>query len=71
MCRKIEKNNIKKLLNGGNIVESIKLSFEAVMPIFILMSLGYILKKIKLADKKSVDVVNGWVFKIFLPVLLF
>ncbi|MBR2916227.1 MAG: AEC family transporter [Clostridia bacterium] len=52
-------------------MESIKLSFEAVMPIFILMSLGYILKKIKLADKKSVDVVNGWVFTIFLPVLLF
>ncbi len=52
-------------------MESIKLSFEAVMPIFILMSLGYILKKIKLADKKSVDVVNGWVFRIFLPVLLF
>ncbi len=52
-------------------MESIKLSFDAVMPIFILMSLGYILKKIKLADKKSVDAVNGWVFKIFLPVLLF
>lgn len=52
-------------------MESIKLSFEAVMPIFILMSLGYILKKIKLADKKSIDVVNGWIFKIFLPVLLF
>ena len=50
---------------------SIKLSFEAVMPIFILMSLGYMLKKIKLADKKSIDVVNGWVFKVFLPVLLF
>ena len=52
-------------------MESIKLSFEAVMPIFILMLLGYVIKKIKLADKKSVDVVNGWVFKIFLPVLLF
>jgi len=52
-------------------MESIKLSFEAVMPIFILMLLGYVIKKIKLADKRSVDVVNGWVFKIFLPVLLF
>ncbi len=52
-------------------MESIKLSFEAVMPIFILMLLGYTLKSIKLADKKSVDVVNGWIFKIFLPVLLF
>lgn len=52
-------------------MESIKLSFEAVMPIFILMLLGYVIKKIKLADKKSLDVINKVVFKIFLPVLLF
>ena len=52
-------------------MESIKLSFEAVMPIFILMMLGYIIKRIKLVDKRSIDVVNKLVFKIFLPVLLF
>lgn len=52
-------------------MESIKLSFEAVTPIFILMALGYFIKKIKLADKKSIDVINKLVFKIFLPVLLF
>ena len=52
-------------------MESIKLSFEAVMPIFILMLLGYVIKKIKLADKKSLDVINKVIFKIFLPVLLF
>lgn len=52
-------------------MESIKLSFEAVMPIFILMSTGYFIKRIKLADKKSLDVINKLIFKIFLPVLLF
>lgn len=52
-------------------MESLKLSFEAIMPLFILMLLGYLIKKIKLADKKSIDVVNKLIFKIFLPVLLF
>ncbi len=52
-------------------MESIKLSFEAIMPIFILMVLGYAIKKIKLADKKSFGVMNKVIFKIFLPVLLF
>ncbi len=52
-------------------MESIKLSFDAVMPIFLLMALGYFIRKIKLADKKSLDVINKLIFKIFLPVLLF
>ena len=52
-------------------MESIKLSFNAVMPIFILMALGYFIKKIKLADKKSLDTINKVIFKIFLPLLLF
>lgn len=52
-------------------MESLKLSFEAVMPIFILMMIGYFIKRIKLADKKSLDVINKLIFKIFLPVLLF
>lgn len=52
-------------------MESMKLAFEAVMPIFILMLLGYFIKKIKLSDKKNFDVINKLIFKIFLPVLLF
>lgn len=31
-------------------MEGLKLSFNAVSPIFILMLLGYILKKIKIID---------------------
>ncbi len=52
-------------------MESLKLAFEAVGPIFILMMLGYALKSIKMADKKTFDTMNKITFKIFLPVLLF
>lgn len=52
-------------------MESLKLSFDAITPIFLLMLLGYVLKKLKVADKKGFDVVNKLVFKVFLPVLLF
>jgi len=52
-------------------MESLKLSFDAIMPIFILMALGYLIKKLKLADKKTLDSINKLIFKIFLPVLLF
>ena len=52
-------------------MESLKLSFEAVMPIFILMSLGYFIKKLNLVDTKSIGMINKLIFRIFLPVLLF
>lgn len=52
-------------------MESLKLSFEAVTPIFLLMLLGYFLKKTKIADKKMFDGINRLIFKVFLPMLLF
>ncbi len=52
-------------------MESLRLSFEAIMPIFLLMLLGYVLKQLKISDKKGFDTVNKLVFKCFLPVLLF
>lgn len=52
-------------------MESLKLSFESVMPIFVLMLLGYVLKCLNFADKKTFDTMNSLVFKLFLPVLLF
>ncbi len=52
-------------------MESLRLSFEAVLPIFILMLLGYVLKCLKITDKKGFDTVNKLVFKVFLPTLLF
>ena len=52
-------------------MESLTLSFNAIAPIFILMALGYFLRRIKVADKKGFDIMNKVVFKVFLPVLLF
>ncbi|MBQ8382940.1 MAG: AEC family transporter [Clostridia bacterium] len=52
-------------------MESLQLSFEAVMPIFLLMALGYLLKLLKFAEKSTFDAMNRLVFRIFLPILLF
>lgn len=52
-------------------MESLKLSFEAITPIFLMMLLGYSLKRLRIADKKCFDSINRLVFKVFLPVLLF
>jgi len=52
-------------------MESLILSFNSVMPIFLLMLTGYILKAVNIADKKGFDTVNRLVFKAFLPTLLF
>ncbi len=52
-------------------MESLRLSFEAIAPIFLLMLLGYALKHCKIADKNGFDTVNKLVFKAFLPVMLF
>lgn len=46
-------------------------SLNATMPIFLMMVVGYILKKIKFVDEHSTSVMNKLVFKIFLPALLF
>lgn len=52
-------------------MDSLRLSFDAIAPIFLLMLLGYVLKQLKVVDKKGFDLINKLVFKAFLPVLLF
>lgn len=46
-------------------------SLNATMPLFIMMALGYILKRKKFIDDKSAATMNRLVFKVFLPALLF
>lgn len=46
-------------------------SLNATMPLFAMMVVGYVLKKIKLLDQKTADVINKLVFRLFLPALLF
>lgn len=52
-------------------MESLILSLEAIAPIFLLLVLGYVLKCLKMADKRSFDAMNSLGFKVFLPTLLF
>lgn len=46
-------------------------SLNATMPIFLMMVVGYVLKKIKMLDDHSTKVINKLVFRVFLPALLF
>lgn len=46
-------------------------SLNATLPIFIMMVIGYFLKKIKMLDEHSIGVINKLVFRVFLPALLF
>lgn len=47
------------------------LSFQAIFPTFAMISLGYFLKKIRLYDNNTINQMNGLVFRVFLPIILF
>lgn len=47
------------------------LSLEAITPIFLLLSFGYLLKRFQVAGEAAFDAANKLCFKVFLPVLLF
>ena len=51
--------------------EVFSFSFEAVMPILILVFVGYFLRCIHFADDAFFKKLNTMVFRVFLPVLLF
>ena len=52
-------------------LDNLIFSLNATIPIFLMMVIGYILKKIKMIDSLTTDVINRLVFKVFLPALLF
>ena len=52
-------------------MENLILSFTVIMPIFLMMVLGYILKKVGIFDKQTIEKINKSVFKVFLPILVF
>ncbi|MFA5675980.1 MAG: AEC family transporter [Christensenellales bacterium] len=51
-------------------MESLIISAEVVAPFFFLMSLGYLLRKRKLADSHTLTAMNKMAFHIFIPALL-
>lgn len=58
-------------MNSNNILTNLIFSLNATMPLFIMMVLGFWLKKINFLDEHSTKKINQLVFKAFLPALLF
>ncbi|MGB4657745.1 MAG: AEC family transporter, partial [Mobilitalea sp.] len=54
-----------------NSLDNIALSFRVVFPLMLLMFVGYELRKFKITDAPSLDVMNRMIFRLFLPVMLF
>lgn len=52
-------------------MENLKLSFEIIAPLLILMLLGGFLRKIQVFDDNTVKKMNAAIFKVFLPTLIF
>lgn len=52
-------------------MENLKVSFEVVAPLLILMLIGAFIRKINVIDETTVKKMNGAVFKVFLPALIF
>ncbi|MBR6477957.1 MAG: AEC family transporter [Lachnospiraceae bacterium] len=52
-------------------MENLVFSLNATAPIFALMVLGYLFRKINLIDEKAAGWMNKFVFKVALPVLVF
>ena len=52
-------------------MENLIIAFNVVFPLFLLMSVGYITKKIGLYDDQGLKTMNRLVFKVFLPILIF
>lgn len=52
-------------------LENLLFSLNATMPIFLMMVVGYVLKKINFIKETTVGDINKLVFRVFLPALLF
>lgn len=58
-------------MNSNIILSNLIFSLNATIPLFIMMVLGFWLKKINFLDEHSTKKINQLVFKVFLPALLF
>ena len=52
-------------------MENLILSLNVVLPLFLMIVLGYVLKMIRVYDEHTISGMNQLVFKVFLPLLLF
>lgn len=52
-------------------MENLVLAFNVVLPLFLMMALGYGSRRLKLVDAPTLKKMNNFVFRVFLPILLF
>ena len=52
-------------------MENFLLALNVVLPMFFTMSLGVILRKLKWVDENSLNIMNKFIFKVFMSTLLF
>lgn len=52
-------------------IDALIFSLNAVLPIVLLIGIGYVLKRIKMLDKPFLDTGNRFTFRVLLPALLF
>ena len=52
-------------------MEHLLVSFKVVFPLIVTISVGMLLKKLKLLSDKTVSEMNSVIFKVFFPILLF
>ena len=52
-------------------MNNIILAFQVVFPLILMMTVGYVVKQLKITDTASLNVMNKLVFRVFLPLLLF
>ena len=52
-------------------MESLRIALEIVLPLFLLLAVGYVVKLTGLMNETTVRQVNASIFKIFLPLLVF
>lgn len=51
-------------------MENLILSLEIVLPLFIVMAVGYVCKRLNIVTESLARQINGLMFRVFLPVLL-
>lgn len=52
-------------------IENLRISFEAIVPLFVLMAIGAALRKKGMLDGQTLPRLNNLTFRLFLPLMLF
>ena len=52
-------------------MENLLLSFRVILPVFLSIALGYLLRRIRILNDAGAETMNALSFKVFLPVYLF